>query len=210
MPGRGGYRARAAAGIAGPAVFTAAWVASSLRQPGRPATGIQISGLAAPGARDPWIMVTGFLVLGGSLVAFGPALQEALGGSRRAGPAPWLTEAAGVLTIAAGLLRRDHVLLVAGPESWHARAHDAVSSAGYVLLIAIPLLLGWRLRGQRGLAGVLAAAAAAAAGILAVFFSGAAPAWNVTLQRAGVSLPLAALVVLAARLAVRSRGLQPR
>jgi hypothetical protein len=34
-------------GIAGPLLFTAAWVVSSLRQTGHPAAGIQLSGLAA-------------------------------------------------------------------------------------------------------------------------------------------------------------------
>ncbi|HEY6296283.1 MAG TPA: hypothetical protein VIX15_11515, partial [Streptosporangiaceae bacterium] len=58
-------RAGAAAGIAGPAAFTGAWIAGSLRQTGHPAAEIQISGLAAPDARDPWIMIAGFLVLGG-------------------------------------------------------------------------------------------------------------------------------------------------
>ena len=58
-------RAAAAAGVAGPAVFTGAWIVSSLRQTGHGAAEVQISGLAAPDARDPWIMVIGFLVLGG-------------------------------------------------------------------------------------------------------------------------------------------------
>jgi hypothetical protein len=63
-----GVRAGAAAGIAGSAAFTSAWIASSLRQTGYPAAEIQISGLAAPDARDPWIMVAGFVVLGGCTV----------------------------------------------------------------------------------------------------------------------------------------------
>src|SRR5215472_17764347 len=72
-------RAGAAAGIAGPAVFTGAWIVSSLQQTGYPAAEIQLSGLAAPDARDPWIMVAGFVVLGGCTVAFGTALRDALG-----------------------------------------------------------------------------------------------------------------------------------
>ena len=43
-------RAGGAAGMAGPAAFTAAWVISSLRQNGYPAMQVQISGLAAPDA----------------------------------------------------------------------------------------------------------------------------------------------------------------
>ena len=116
-------RASAAAGIAGPVAFTSAWIASSLRQTGYPAAEIQLSGLAAPDARDPWIMVAGFVVLGGCTVAFGAALHDALGhaaggrgrwrggvGQGRwrggAGLAPRLIQGAGLLTIAVGLLRR--------------------------------------------------------------------------------------------------------
>jgi Protein of unknown function (DUF998) len=205
-------RARAAAGVAGPVAFTAAWVTASLRQTGYPAAEIQISGLAADGARDPWIMLAGFLVLGGCLIAFGPALRRELGGRGRAGPVPWLIEAAGLLTIAAGLLRRDHVLLTPGPQSWHNQAHNAVSGVIYALLIAVPLLLAWRLRADprwHRLAGLLAACGLAAAVILAVFASGAARPWDGTLQRAGVSIPLAAVVIVAGRLARGERGAAP-
>ncbi|HXZ72908.1 MAG TPA: hypothetical protein VEH31_18835 [Streptosporangiaceae bacterium] len=58
--------------------FTGAWIASSLRQTRRGPGGLQLSGLAAPDARDPWIMLAGFLVAGGCTAAFGAALREAL------------------------------------------------------------------------------------------------------------------------------------
>ena len=227
-------RAGALAGMAGPVGFTAAWIAASLRQSGHSPGEIQISGLAAPGARDPWIMLTGFLALGGCLLAFGPALRHELGtrssvhdrgaspaddaGIARvtlhdhgkpaeraaAGPAPWLVEAAGVLVIAAGLLRRDHMLLTPGPGSWHNQAHDAVSAAIYALLIAIPLVLARRLRGDprwKGLPALLTVGAAATAVTLIVFSAAGANSPQAgVLQRAGVSIPLAALVTLAARL----------
>lgn len=118
------FRLGAAAGIAGPAAFTGAWIASSLRQTRQGPGGLQLSGLAAPDARDPWIMLAGFLVLGGCTVAFGAALRQALRGNatRGAGPGPALIQGAGLLTVAAGLLRRDHMLLNAPGEpgaSWH-------------------------------------------------------------------------------------------
>ena len=137
-------RAGAAAGIAGPAAFTAAWIAGSLRQTGHPAAEIQISGLAAPDARDPWIMIAGVLVLGGCSGAFGAALRGALGGRARAGAAPWLIQGAGLATIAAGLLHRDHMLLTSGSVSWHNHAHDVISAAIYVDLVAAQLLLAAR------------------------------------------------------------------
>ena len=137
-------RAGAAAGIAGPTAFTGAWIASSLRQTGYPAAEIQISGLAAPDARDPWIVVAGFVVLGGCTVAFGAALRDALGGHGRAGPAPRLIQGAGLLSIAAGLLRRDRMLLTPGSVSWHNHAHDVISAVIYVDLVAAQVLLAER------------------------------------------------------------------
>ena len=75
---------QAAAGIAGPAALTGAWIASSLRQTKQGPGGPQLSGLAAPDARDPWIMLAGFLVAGGCTAAFGAALREALASTPRA------------------------------------------------------------------------------------------------------------------------------
>jgi hypothetical membrane protein len=199
-----GTRLGAAAGIAGPVAFTAAWAGASLLQDGHAATEVQLSGLAAPDARDPWVMITGFLVLGGCSAGFGTALRRQLGGTGRAGPGPRLIQAAGVLTVAAGLLRRDQMLLAApAGESWHNHAHDVVSALIYVALVAAPLLLARRFRGDRrfGVLRVpLAASSLASAGVLGVFFAGAAPSWNGLLQRVAVSLPLAAMCAVAARM----------
>jgi len=199
-----GLRLGVIAGVAGPAAFTAAWVAASLLQTGHSAAEVQISGLAAPDARDPWIMITGFVVLGGCSVAFGSALHSDLGGRGRAGPGPRLIQAAGVLTIAAGLLRRDRMLLTSpAGESWHNHAHDLVSVPIYLALVAAPLLLARRFRGDPrwgALSLPLAAGSLATLAVLAVFLAGAFPAWDGVLQRIGVTLPLAALCAVAARL----------
>jgi hypothetical membrane protein len=207
-PVSGWSRIGAAAGIAGPVVFTLAWVTASLRQPGKSFTAVQISGLAAENARDPWIMITGFVLLGCCAVAFGAALRRAVGGRRRAGLGPAAIQAAGILTIAVGLLRRDHVLLTAGPESWHNHAHDVVSAAAYVLLIAGPLLLArrlWREPGWSALAAPLAVAAVASAALLVAFYSAPHSSWDGLLQRIAVSLPLAAIAAVGGRLAAVSR-----
>jgi hypothetical membrane protein len=190
------------AGVIGPAAFTLGWIVAAFRQPGLPFSVPQISGLAAGNARDPWLMISAFLVLGGCAIGFGAALRSGLGG-RRAGLSPWLIQLAGVLTIAAGLLRRDHVLLTAGPESWHNQAHNVVSAAAYVLLIAAPLLLARRFRRDRQwsrLTMPLVAASVAAAGLLAALYAEPNGSWAATLQRIGVSLPLAAIVAVALRL----------
>src|SRR6266536_1964008 len=81
------FRLRATCGLAGPAAFTAAWVAGTLRQAGYSVAEEHLSGLAAPDARDPEIMIVGFLALGVCTFAFASALEEALGGRGRGGPA---------------------------------------------------------------------------------------------------------------------------
>lgn len=204
----GWVRAGAVAGVAGPAAFTLAWIVSAFRQRGLSFATPQISGLAADNARDPWLMISGFLLLGGGAIALGAALSAALGGRRQAGGGPAAMQAAGVLTIATGLLRRDHVLLTSGPESWHNHAHDVVSAAAYVLLIAAPLLLARRMRSDRrwrGLTTPMAGAAIVSAALLIAFYAGSAgtgphDSWDATLQRIAVTLPLAAIVAVAIRL----------
>jgi hypothetical protein len=199
------------AGIAGPAAFTGAWIVSSLRQAGYPAAEIQISGLAAPDARDPWIMVAGFVVLGGCTVAFGAALHEVLGGRGGAGLAPRLIQGAGLLTIAAGLLRRDRMLLTPGSVSWHNHAHDLVSAVIYVDLVAAQVLLAERFgRDPAGLEPtwrswgpwrpwLLASGLATGAALIA--FAAVTPAAEAgVLQRVAVTTPLVAIAAVAVRL----------
>ena len=200
--------ARQVAGIAGPVAFTGAWIVSSLRQTGYPAAEIQLSGLAAPDARDSWIMVAGFVVLGGCTVAFGSALHDALGG---AGAAPRLIQGAGLLTIAAGLLRRDRMLLTAGSVSWHNHAHDLISALIYADLVAAQVLLAARFgRDPGGLdpdrprwtpwrPWLLASGLATGAALVA-FAADTSAAGAGVLQRIAVSIPLAAVAAVAARL----------
>ena len=199
---------RICAGIAGPAAFTGAWIVSSLRQAGYPAAEIQISGLAAPDARDPWIMVAGFVVLGGCTVAFGAALHEALGGRGGAGLAPRLIQGAGLLTIAAGLLRRDRMLLTPGSVSWHNHAHDLVSAVIYVDLVAAQVLLAGRFgRDPAGLEPTwrswrpwLLASGLATGAVLIAFVAVTPAAEAGVLQRVAVTIPLVAIAAIAVRL----------
>lgn len=184
------------AGLAGPCVFTCAWIAGSLRQAGHPPASLAISGLAAPDARDPWIMITGFLVLGGCAVAFGAGLRDDLGGHDTGSR---LVQAAGVLTIAAGLLRRDHLMLTTGPVSWHNHAHDVVSALIYADLVLAQLLLAWRFgrdpRWRRWRPWMLAGAAATAGLLVAFGIDTSGPAAGV-LQRVLVTIPLAAVAAI--------------
>jgi Protein of unknown function (DUF998) len=203
-----GNRTGAVAGIAGPATFTGAWIASSLRQTAYPAAEIQISGLAAPDARDPWIMVAGFVMLGGCTVAFGSALRDALGGGGRAGPAPRLIQGAGLLTIAAGLLRRDRMLLTTGSVSWHNHAHDVASAVIYADLVAAQVLLAVRSgrdpepgeQNWRPWRPWLLASGLATGAVLIAFAADTSAAAAGVLQRVAVTIPLAVIAAVAARL----------
>ena len=155
-------------------------------------------------------MIGGFVLLGCGAISLGVALKAALGGPA-AGPGPALIEAAGALAIAAGLLRRDHVLLTAGPESWHNHAHDVVSAGSYLLLVTAPVLLARRMRGDprwRRLALPLAGSAVISAALLIVFYAAPHFSGDGTLQRVAVSVPLAAIAAVAVRLA-QLAGLEP-
>ena len=191
-------RVRALAGVAGPVVFTAAWIAGSLVQTGHGALSIQLSGLAADDASDPWIMITGFLVLGACMVAFGQELAAGLGG-----PAPRLIQGAGLLTIAIGLLRRDHAVLTSGPSSWHNQAHNIVSLVLYADLVLAQLLLAHRFGREpawRAWRPYLAASGIATGIALAVFVPNITSPSGGILQRIAVSIPLVAVTAVAARL----------
>lgn len=194
-------RAAAAAGVTGPAVFTGTWIAGSLRQTGHGALSVQLSGLAAADARDSWIMIAGFLVLGGCTVWFGQELARDVGG-----PAPRLIRGAGVLTVAAGLLRRDHMELTSGPVSWHNEAHNVISLVLYLDLVVAQLFLARRfaaIPSWRGWRRYLLGSGIATAAALAVFVpSTSSPAAGV-LQRIAVTIPLAAMTAVAARMAGR-------
>jgi hypothetical membrane protein len=196
-------RLAAWSGVAGPLIFTAAWVAGSLRQAGLSPGEIQLSGLAADDASDPQVMIGGFAVLGACSVAFGAALRREVGHETTG---PWLVMVGGGAALAAGVFRRDHMLLV-GPgfsgESWHNQVHDVASFVAYATMLAAPLVLARRFRASRQWAviarpvQVLALASVAA---LALFTSGAAEPWNGTVQRAAVTLALAAEALIAARM----------
>ena len=196
-------RLAAAGGVAGPVLFTVAWVVGSLRQAGHSAAEVQLSGLAAEDARDPQIMMAGFVVLGAGTVLFGAGLCRVTA-PRSAGP--WLVLVAGAASIAAGLFRRDHMLL-AGPgfagESWHNQVHDVVSGVAYGAMLAAPLVLARRWRGDPDWAPlgrpvqVLALVSAAA---LVVFASGIAGPCNGAVQRIAVTLPLTAEILIARRM----------
>lgn len=188
-------------GVVGPVLFTAAWVLSSLRQVGHSATEVQLSGLAADDARDPQIMVAGFVVLGVCSIGFGLALRRAFSPSAAGA---WLVVVAGAAAVAAGAFRRDHVLLV-GPgftgESWHNQVHDVVSGVAYGAMLAAPLALARRFRSDPDWAVVsrpVQVLALGSAVALVVFASRVVEPWNGVVQRVAVTLALGTEVLTAA------------
>lgn len=196
------------AGIAGPVAFTTAWAVSSLRQEGYSIAHEHISGLAAPDARQPQVMTGGFLALGACTTVFARSLEEALGGRGPAGPAPRLVRTAGLGTLAAGVLRRDRMLLrppdeVVHPQSWRNNGHDIASAVVYAAVVAAPLALARRFHNDPHW-GSLSAPAIATSGVagllLAAYASGVVEPWNGVVQRVAVTIPGAAMAGLAVRL----------
>ena len=196
-------RTAAVCGVAGPVLFTAAWVISLLRQRGHPAAELQLSGLAAEDARDPQIMIAGFVVLGVTSVVFAAGLGRVI---RRRSAGPPLIIVAGVATIALGVFRRDHLLLTSPGftgEPWHNQVHDVVSGVAYAAMLAAPVTLGRRFRHDPDWAALsrpVEALALGSAVAFAIFVSRVAEPQNGLVQRIAVTLPLIAEALIAARM----------
>ena len=137
------------------------------------------------------------------------AARDRAGG---AGLGPALIEGAGLLTVAAGLLRRDHLLLDAPGEpgaSWHSHAHDAISGLLYVNLVAAQAALAGRFGRDpawRHWRPPLLASAAATGVLLIAYATDVTGPAAAIVQRAAVTLPQAAVAAIAARLLWRGPG----
>ncbi len=202
-------RLRAACGLAGPAAFTAAWAVGTVRQPGYSAANEHISGLAAPDARAPQVMVSGFLVLGACTVLFAKELSDRLGGVERAGPGPLLMGVSGLAVMAAGALRRDRMSNFPLPgealvrQSWRNDGHDIASVISHVSGAVGMLALAGRFRKDprwRRWTIPTLAAAAAGSGLSGSFAREVTRPGNGILQRTAVSIPLGYESALAVRL----------
>lgn len=196
---------RAVGGLAGPIVFTAAWTTGTALQNGDYSIAFEhLSGLAALNAVHPEIMIGGFVALGAGTALFAGALDDALGGKPSSGAGPRMIRAAGLATIAAGLLRRDHILLhppYGGTDvSWHNYGHDAASALIYALLITAPFVLARRFRDdpqwQAWRVPALASGFATTL-LLGLFWSKLIEPYNGIVQRIAVTIPAAAMAALA-------------
>jgi hypothetical protein len=201
-------RLATAAGIAGPAVFTVAWIVSGQRQDGYSVRNEHISGLAAPDARNPEVLMTGIIVTGVATIGFSAALRERLGG-RSAGLGPYLLGVTGLGAMAAGLFRRDHMLLnppdkpPGWEQSWRNDGHDLAAGVIYTTSVAAPLLLARHLARDPQLAPLAPlgrGVSVASLTLMAVFATQVDRRGNGIVQRVMVSLPMAFMSALAWRM----------
>jgi hypothetical membrane protein len=197
-------------GVAGPLIFTAAWLVAWPLQKQYSPRREDISALAALDAQHAWIMILGFIALAAGTTALGLGLIEALRGwSGRVGSA--LVMVAGVGLGVAGLARNDcsselaacAAAVEAGDVSGHHEIHDLVSLVIFLALIAAQLTLArvfkqdpqWRdLRTYSIVSGVLTLA------LLVLFGAHAIDGWNGIVQRIFLAVPWVWIVVLGLRL----------
>jgi hypothetical protein len=147
-------------GVVGPAAFVGAWAVGGLVAEGYSPVDDAISRLAAVGATTRPLMTAGFLVFGAGMAGFAAGLR-----SVQDGPAWVAALAAGGCTAAVAAVPLDG------------------GHAGYVALVAVPLLMARTLDRGRPVA---VATAAAAGGILAASVAVDGP--NGLLQRLGLTL----------------------
>ena len=190
--------------MAGPIVFTIAWLVGGLVQDQYSLRQEDISALAATDAQHAWIMITGFVLLGPGTVALATGLASTLIGSV-------LLMIAGIGLMVAGLARNDcsselpacAARVDAGEVSWHHQVHDNVSLILFLALIAAPLVFArafgrddrWRpLRTSSIVTGLLGFA------LLVLYVIGSAGTWSGLLQRIFVSVLLVWIALVGFRL----------
>ena len=141
--------------VAGPIVFTVAWLVAWAVQDDYSPRHEDISALAALDAEQPWIMIAGFLALGLGITLLGLGLRlrlglpRALAGGLSALIGALLVTVAGIGLVVAGLARNDcstelaacNAKVDAGDLSWHHSVHDLASLVIFVALIAAQLVL---------------------------------------------------------------------
>jgi hypothetical membrane protein len=204
-------RVAGALAVAGPVVFSAAWLVAWAAQETYSPRREDISALAALDAQQPWIMIAGFLALAVSLVALGMGLLRAFAGRRVARVGAVLVLLAGLGILVAGIARNDcsselaacKARIDAGDVSWHHGVHDAVSGLVFLALVVAQLVLArsfrrdpaWRdLRAYSVVSGLLTLA------LLVLFGTGAIDGWNGLVQRVFLAVPLLWVAVLGKRL----------
>ena len=208
---RTGFRRVGAIAVAGPVVFTVAWLVAWAVQDTYSPRREDISALAALDAQQPWLMVVGFVALAVGVVALGIGLSRAVEGGKAARVGALLVLIAGLGILVAGFARNDcsselaacKARIDAGDVSWHHGVHDAVSGLVFLAFVVAQLVLArafrrdpsWRdLRAYSIVSGALTLA------LLVLFGTGATDDWNGLVQRAFLAVLFAWTIVLGMRL----------
>jgi hypothetical membrane protein len=197
--------------VAGPILFTVAWLVAWPVQDEYSPRREDISALAALDAQHAWIMILGFLAFGLGAAALGVGLLWALAGGTAARVGAVLALVAGIGIIVAGLARNDcsselascAALVDAGDVSWHHQVHDLVSALVFLCLFAAQVLLArafridprWSDLWVYSLASGLATLV-----LLVVYGTSAFSGWDGLVQRVFIAVPQVWMVVLGLRL----------
>jgi hypothetical membrane protein len=210
MPTHGARGVLGSCAVAGPVIFTAAWLVAWPLQGQYSPRREDISALAALDAQHAWVMILGFLALGVGTTALGLGLLESLRGwSSRVGSA--FVMVAGVGLVIAGLARNDcsselpgcAAAVDAGDVSRHHEIHDLVSLLIFLALVVAQVVLArafgrdahWRdLRTYSLVSGVLTFA------LLVLFIADPIDGWNGIVQRIFLAVPWVWIVVVGLRL----------
>jgi hypothetical membrane protein len=197
--------------VAGPVLFTAAWLVACSVQDAYSPRREDISALAALDAQHAWIMIAGIIALGVGLIALGLGLVSVIHDGRSATVGPILLVLAGVSFAGAGLARNDcsselqacKERVSSGDVSWHHSVHDVLGVAVFLVLAVAPLVFArafradsrWsELRRYSLLSGALTLA------LLVVFGAELFAGWNGLVQRVLILVPLSWIAVLGAHL----------
>jgi hypothetical membrane protein len=205
--------------VAGPLLFTAAWLIAWPMQEEYSPRHEDVSALAAVDAQRSWIMVLGFLMLGLGTVALALALLNAFRGRRSARVGAALLAFAGLGVVVAGLARNDCSselaacrALPAGELSWHHHVHDLVSRLVFVSLVVAQLVLARVFGGDefwRDLRSYSVVSGTATLVLLVVYGTRVFGDWNGLVQRVFLAVPFAWVVVVGVRVRRLPAGTRP-
>jgi hypothetical membrane protein len=180
-------RVLALGGIIGPAAFISAWAACAAATAGYSSIDSAISDLARIGASTRVGMTTGFVVFGIGVIAFGLALRDSLQGPAWMAAVATATCTLGVAAFPLGGWAGDGT-------------HAAFAGAGYVSLVALPLLAARPLaHAGRARAAALSISVGVASGVC-LAASTLGPAHGLW-QRLGLTVGDVWIVTVAARIA---------
>ena len=134
--------------VAGPVLFTVAWLVAWSVQDVYSARREDISALGALDAQHAWIMIAGIIALGLGLLALGLGLIGVIHGGRSTTVGPICSYWQAFFTGAG--LARNHCSselqackerVTSGDVSWHHSVHDVLGAGEFLVLAIAPLVL---------------------------------------------------------------------